>query len=141
MAIQESEGLDAKEIAGNLLDRTTTGVSKQDIAELVELFRHGKTFGSLITVPEGLAEKLPALSDIVNAKLRSGDMFARQAAEAILPFVEQAKILAGKYDCVVANPPYMGGTLHEFSTQRLCKGEIRTLQIRYIFNVYSKNIG
>lgn len=108
MAIRESEGLDAKEIAGNLLDRTTTGISKQGIVELVELFRHGKTFGSLITFPEVLAEKLPALSDIVDAKLRGGDMFAQQAAEVILPFVEQSKILANKYDCVVANPPYMG---------------------------------
>ena len=35
-------------------------------------------------------------------------MFAQQAAEAIFPFVEQAKILTNKYDCVVANPPYMG---------------------------------
>jgi len=108
MAIQGSEGLDAKEIAGYLLDKVTTEVRKQDIAELVELFRHGKTFGSLITVPEGLAEKLPALSEIVEAKLRGGDMFARQSAEAILPFVDQAKIMAGIYDCVVANPPYMG---------------------------------
>ncbi|HLA26491.1 MAG TPA: BREX-1 system adenine-specific DNA-methyltransferase PglX [Syntrophales bacterium] len=108
MAIEGSEGLDAKEIAGNLLDRATPEVTNQDITELVELFRHGKTFGSLITVPEGLAEKLPALSEIVDAKSRSGDMFAQQAAEAIFPFVEQAKILARKYDCVVANPPYMG---------------------------------
>ena len=108
MAIGGSAGLDEQEIAGNLLDRTTPEVSKQDIADLVELFGHGKTFGSLITVPEGLAGKLPALSELVDAKLRSGDMFAQQAAEAILPLVKQAKILAGQYDCVVANPPYMG---------------------------------
>ncbi len=35
-------------------------------------------------------------------------MFARLAAESILPFIKQAKILASKFDCVVANPPYMG---------------------------------
>jgi len=109
MAIQGSEGLNAKEIAEYLLNKTTTAVSRQDIAELLELFRNGKTFGSLIMVPEVLAEKLPALSAIVTAKLQSGDIFAQQLAEAILPIIEQAKILAGKYDCVVANPPYMGG--------------------------------
>ena len=112
MAIQGSDSLDAQGIAGNLLDRTTE-VGKQDITELVELFRYGKTFGSLITVPEYLAEKLSALTDIVDAKLRSGDMFAQQTAEAILPFVKQAKMLAGKYDCVVANPPYMGSRYYD----------------------------
>ncbi len=109
MTIQGSAGLDEQEIAGNLLDRITTEVSKQNIADLLELFRHGKTFGSLITVPEGLAKKLPALSAIVETKRRSGDMFAQEAAAAIYPFVEQAEILARKYDCLVANPPYMSG--------------------------------
>jgi len=109
MAIQGSEGIDARETTGNLLDKKAKDINQQDIGELIELFRHGKTFGSLIKIPEGLAEKLSVLSSIVEAKLLGGDMFARQAAEAILPFVEQAKILAGKYDCVVANPPYMGG--------------------------------
>jgi len=64
----------------------------------------------LITVPELVAEKLPALSEMINTKLQSDDMFARQAAEGILPIVKQAKLLAGKYDCVVTNPPYMGSS-------------------------------
>jgi len=118
MAIQGSEGLDAKEIAEYLLDKTTTAVSKQDMDDLVELLRNGKTFGSLIKIPEGLATKLPALSTIVEAKLLDGDMFARQASETILPFLEQAKILAGKYDCVVANPPYMGARYYDITLKR-----------------------
>jgi hypothetical protein len=108
LAIQESKGLNVNRIADHLLGNIS-GVSRQDIAELLELFNHGKTFGSLLRIPDELAEKLPVLSTIIKTKLQSGDMFAKKAAAAILPFVEQAKILAGKYDCVVANPPYMGG--------------------------------
>ena len=122
LAIQESKGLDPNQIANALLlqnippslvgegdGREGASVTRHDLIDLLELFKYGKTFGSLITVPDELAEKLPALSAIVNAKLQSGDMFAEKAAAAILPFVEQAEILARQYDCVVANPPYMGG--------------------------------
>jgi hypothetical protein len=37
------------------------GLKPEDLEELKRLFEHAKTFGSLIQVPEGLAEKLPAL--------------------------------------------------------------------------------
>lgn len=108
MAIQESKELNAREIAANIIDKTSTEVSKQDVADLVELFKQGKTFGSLITVPQLLAEKLPAISEIVKNRQQSDDLFARQSAEAIVPLLLQAKLLAGKYDCVATNPPYMG---------------------------------
>lgn len=108
MSIQESKDLNTHDIADHLIDKSNTDVKRQDIVDMIELFLHGKTFGSLITIPEELAGKLPVLSDITIAKLQSGDMFARQAAESILTFIKQAKILAGKYDCVVTNPPYMG---------------------------------
>ncbi len=108
MAIQESKDLNARDIANHLIDKSNTDVKRQDIIDLIELFQHGKTFGSLITVLEGLSEKLLALSDMIKAKHQSDEMFARLAAESILPFIKQAKILASKFDCVVANPPYMG---------------------------------
>lgn len=112
MAIQESKDLNAKELAEHLIDKSNTDIKRQDIVDLIELFQHGKTFGSLITVPQLLAEKLPAISEIVKNRQQSDDMFARQSVEVILPFLKQAKILAGKYDCVVTNPPYMGRGYH-----------------------------
>lgn len=84
-----------------------TIVTREDIFSLVELFKHGKTFGSLIMVPEDLAAKLPAMHDLVN-KDYHGDWNRQDKAQQFRPFVEQAIILARKYDCVVANPPYMG---------------------------------
>lgn len=84
------------------------GVSREEIVDLLELFREGKTLGSLISVPDEMARRLPAIRGIVEENLNSGELYAREAASALLPFVRQAEVLAGKYDCVIANPPYMG---------------------------------
>ena len=37
-------------------------IAQADMAQLMALFEHGKTFGSLIRVPDKLAEKLPAIA-------------------------------------------------------------------------------
>ena len=133
MAIQETSSFDTEALTKNLLKEKVirfTGenelfpdfkgqmalravkrpeVSRDDVVELLELFNHGKTFGSLITIPESLAEKLPLFASLIENKLQNGDMFERTAASKLKPVVEMAMILARKYDCVVANPPYMGG--------------------------------
>jgi len=84
------------------------GVSREEIVDLLQLFREGKTLGSLISVSEGMAQRLPAMRGIVEENLNSGELYAREAANTLLPFVRQAEVLAEKYDCVIANPPYMG---------------------------------
>jgi type II restriction/modification system DNA methylase subunit YeeA len=133
MAIQESSSFDTEALTKNLLKEKVirfTGenelfpdfkgqmalrtikrpeVSRDDVIELLELFYHGKTFGSLITIPEELAEKLPLFTRLIEDKLQNGDMFERTAASKFKPVVEMAMTLARKYDCVVTNPPYMGG--------------------------------
>ena len=78
------------------------------MAQLIALFEHGKTFGSLIRVPENMAEKLLAIAERVQDVLAYGGMFEQAAARSVEPIIEQAHHLAQKYDCVVANPPYMG---------------------------------
>ena len=132
MAIQETSSFDTEALTKNLLKEKVirfTGenelfpdfkgqmalrvvkrpeLSRDDVIELIELFHHGKTFGSLITIPESLAEKLPLFASLIEDKLQNGDMFERTAASKFKPVVEMAMILARKYDCVVANPPYMG---------------------------------
>jgi type II restriction/modification system DNA methylase subunit YeeA len=145
MAIEESAGLKAEELAGALFQVRSQpravpivgednlwgdvssqgslmvaaaaieeasgagGVSREEIVDLLELFREGKTLGSLIRVPEEMARRLPAIRRIVEENLNSGELYAREAANTFLPFMRQAEVLAEKYDCVIANPPYMGG--------------------------------
>lgn len=38
-----------------------------------------------------------------------GDIPQKEAAAELIPYIQQAWILAQRYDAVVANPPYMGG--------------------------------
>jgi hypothetical protein len=68
----------------------------------------GKTFGSLIRVPEELAEKLPASAERVPNVLAYGGMLEQGAAMSLGPLIAQSRNLVQKYNCVVANPPYMG---------------------------------
>ncbi|WP_374855906.1 BREX-1 system adenine-specific DNA-methyltransferase PglX (plasmid) [Acinetobacter indicus] len=90
-------------------DLTSTGIAQADLKELLDLFEHASTFGSLIQVPAAFAKKLPDLETKLNTALDSGDIFAQQSAQELLPLIKQAKLLAKRYDAVIANPPYMGG--------------------------------
>lgn len=81
-------------------------ISVADISELIALFEHATTFGSLIRVPESLVSNLPALKQL--SEIASQGLFESEALKLLGPLVQQAKLLAGKYDAVVANPPYMG---------------------------------
>ncbi|WP_287127357.1 BREX-1 system adenine-specific DNA-methyltransferase PglX, partial [Desulfobacter sp.] len=113
MSIVETKGIDK--------DKLLDAVSKQDggkdiwiwIQELVELFEQAKTFGSLITIPDELAENIDDIKSVVESgQINSDDIFdyaAGMELESISPVLKQTQILAHEYDCVVANPPYMGG--------------------------------
>lgn len=82
-------------------------LTAEDLTALKDLFEHATIFGSLIQVPQTLAEKLPALKQL--SETNSQDMFVKEVLEHLAPLVKQAEILAVQYDAVVANPPYMGG--------------------------------
>jgi len=105
MALENSDGLDVEGLAYavNLADH---GLKLADLVELKQLFEHATTYGSLIQVPDGLAEKLPALRRL--SELKGQDMLVAEALKILGPLVCQAELLAGRYDVVVANPPYMG---------------------------------
>ncbi|WP_371971667.1 BREX-1 system adenine-specific DNA-methyltransferase PglX [Acinetobacter sp. AL9] len=89
-------------------DLASTGIAQADLKELLDLFEHASTFGSLIQIPQAFAKKLPDLETKLNTALESGDIFAQQSAQELLPLVQQAKLLGKQYDAVIANPPYMG---------------------------------
>jgi Eco57I restriction-modification methylase len=121
-ALMMSEG------QGTAAGQSQDAASREEVIELVELFRQGKTLGSLISVPDELAAKLPAIGRAVNENLSSDDLYAQEAARTLLPFVQQADVLARKYDCVIANPPYMGSkgmntAVKDFAKRRFPNGK------------------
>ncbi|WP_441252099.1 BREX-1 system adenine-specific DNA-methyltransferase PglX [Tardiphaga sp. 71_E8_N1_1] len=83
----------------------------KSVIELLEIFTDGKTFGSLIEIPDSLAASLVDIQDLL-AGNSGGDIFEISAyawaCSVIGPLAQQALILSGRYDVVVANPPYMG---------------------------------
>jgi type II restriction/modification system DNA methylase subunit YeeA len=105
MALVNSTSLDVDTLVHGI-DLSQYGLSEEDLTALKELFEHATTFGSLIQVPEQLAEKLPALIQL--SETNSQDMFVKEVLEHLAPLVEQAEILAAQYYVVVANPPYIG---------------------------------
>ena len=106
MALVDSAGFDAERLAKGV-ELGDYGLEPGDLTELKRLFEHATTFGSLIQVPEGLAAKLPALKHF--SEVTSQDLFMSDALKRLGPLVQQAELLAARYDAVVANPPYMGG--------------------------------
>ena len=87
----------------------TETVETQSIRLLVDTFAHAKTFGSLIQIPNKLIVELAMLADWLQQAIQNGDLYAKAAAQDLLPLVAQAKVLGMQFDAVVANPPYMGG--------------------------------
>ncbi|MGG8127118.1 BREX-1 system adenine-specific DNA-methyltransferase PglX [Klebsiella aerogenes] len=82
------------------------------LADLRQSFLNAKTLGSLIDVP---AEQTSAIDDLYSTLLKlndQGDPMQKLAAKELLPLLAQARLLAKRYDVVVANPPYMGSKFH-----------------------------
>jgi type II restriction/modification system DNA methylase subunit YeeA len=86
---------------------------QKEFNELVDIFEHAKTFGTLVRVPEELVDKLPGIRKKIEEgkeDLDSQRLWTQtQFYERLLSLITQAEILSVKYDAVVANPPYMGG--------------------------------
>jgi hypothetical protein len=104
-AMQESAQLDLEQLSNAL---ASEGVSKSQLALLLEPFTQAKTFGSLIQIDPMLANHLSTLLTQFTQASQSHDLFVRQAIQDCLPLVHQAILLAKTYDAVIANPPYMG---------------------------------
>ncbi len=105
MAMVDSTNLDVDTLVLGV-DLAQQNLTAEDLTTLKDLFEHATTFGSLIQVPQNLAEKLQALKQL--SETNSQDMFVKEVLEHLAPLVMQAEILAAQYDAVVANPPYMG---------------------------------
>ncbi len=109
LSLQESKGLDLDELSTNL---SPFGVQRGTLKALLDTFAHAKTFGSLIQIPEALDGKLVELGNGIRQALERGDLYAKAAAQDLMPLLGQAIVLAMKFDAVVANPPYMGSKFY-----------------------------
>lgn len=80
----------------------------QALDALLRLFAQANAFGSLLRVPDSLRRALPDLRRCLENARDAGSELCRAQAEALEPLLRQAELLSRTYDCVVANPPYMG---------------------------------
>jgi type II restriction/modification system DNA methylase subunit YeeA len=104
-AIQDSRSSDLRSI--EMFFKGDEFQGRDDLKALAGLFENAKTFGSLITVPEPLAGRMQEIVQTVEEKI--GKWRAASDVQNIRAIVNQAELMARKYDCVVTNPPYMGG--------------------------------
>ena len=105
MAIQEGRPSDVRNIELFFKGDESKPI-RSDLNEIVSLFEKGKTFGSLINVPDHLAQRIENVKKTVDDKI--GKWFSQSDVKNLVALVEQAQVLAQKYDCVVTNPPYIG---------------------------------
>lgn len=116
-AIQESNGLQKwDEVSGNAMVTMQLDFEHQfidQIDDLIDSFHDAKEYGSLLTVKkQDFASLLESVKQ-VQAEGTTNLMLASWLAaldRQLRPLVQQAKILSQRYDVVVTNPPYMGGS-------------------------------
>ena len=84
--------------------------ARNDLNELCIIFNNAKEYGSIINVPQiNYATLYARIQEIENTAVESlvDVQYQRSSIEELLPLIQQAEILAGKYDVVATNPPYM----------------------------------
>ena len=108
-AIQESGEL-TTDALGHL------GKQESTARALLDGFKNAKEYGSILQPKVTLAE-LDALQEQLREVGGASDMgsltdqlVAGQIVNVLYPLIEQARMLVQKYDVVVTNPPYMGGS-------------------------------
>ncbi|BEM89775.1 hypothetical protein SME46J_42450 [Serratia marcescens] len=116
------------------------------LADLRQSFLNAKTLGSLIDVP---AEQASAIDDLYSTLLElndQGDAMQKLASKELLPLLAQARLLAKRYDTVVANPPYMGSKgmnadLKEFAKKQFpdSKSDLFAMFMESGFNLLKVN--
>jgi type II restriction/modification system DNA methylase subunit YeeA len=128
-------------------EQTDLGAAQADsryklLKSILVHFTQAKTFGSLIDVPAEDAEPLCELLEQLRQLAKDGDVMQKPAAQKLIPYVQQAWVLAQRYDAVVANPPYMGSggmnsILKDFAKQRYpnSKSDLFAIFMEHTFNL------
>jgi type II restriction/modification system DNA methylase subunit YeeA len=88
------------------VDMETSLQGYPDLKRLCEQFIDGKEYGSLIEVRDFDVDKV---REELERFKKECDLFSHPVLEKVEGIVKQGGVLAGKYDVVVTNPPYIGG--------------------------------
>lgn len=80
---------------------------KINITKVIEQMHDAKEYGSILDVKDIDFAVLYARFDAIEEDIH---IFKESALNELLPMVKCAEILSQKYDVVVTNPPYMGGS-------------------------------
>ena len=78
-----------------------------DQPQLMDALAHSDEIGSLLNPTEAELAAVGATAEQL-AQVAASDMFAASAAEKLQQAKATCELLAKRYTCVVANPPYMG---------------------------------
>ena len=97
----------------------------QLLADCLQRFAQAKTFGSLIDVPAEQYQALHELYQTLQQLAINGDNMQKPAAEQLSPYVQQAWMLAQRYDAVIANPPYMGSKYQTPDVKKFLKDNFK----------------
>ncbi|TRD95194.1 BREX-1 system adenine-specific DNA-methyltransferase PglX, partial [Salmonella enterica] len=124
----------------------TDSAEYQLLMRTLKRFVNAKTLGSLIQVPQEEEAELKAFLDALYRLEQEGDFQQKTAAKAFIPYIQQAWILAQRYDAVVANPPYMGGKgmngeLKEFAKNNFpdSKSDLFAMFMQHAFSLLKEN--
>lgn len=124
----------------------TDSAEYQLLLRTLKRFVNAKTLGSLIQVPQEEEAELKVFLDALYRLEQEGDFQQKAAAKAFIPFIQQAWILAQRYDAVVANPPYMGGKgmngeLKEFAKNNFpdSKADLFAMFMQHAFSLLKEN--
>jgi type II restriction/modification system DNA methylase subunit YeeA len=113
------------DVQSNLVD-TVDDIEFKQLRSILALFEQAKILGSLIQVPHEQAEYLWNLTGQLQELAEQGDTMQKPAAMTLLPYVQQAWLLAQQYDAVVANPPYMGSGYFNADFKNEIKNQYKT---------------
>lgn len=117
--IEESNGLQRWDelsgtdlVGGRQLDFDSQYVETANY--LIDVFQDAKEYGSILKIEsrdyDGLLNYIERLQQNGSDGNLLFDSWIREMSERLPGLVKQAKLLAGRYDVVVTNPPYMGGS-------------------------------
>lgn len=124
----------------------TDSAEYQLLMRTLKRFVNAKTLGSLIQVPQEEEAELKAFLEVLYRMEQEGDFQQKTAAKAFIPYIQQAWVLAQRYDAVVANPPYMGGKgmngeLKEFAKNHFpySKSDLFAMFMQHAFSLLKEN--
>ena len=126
--IVASNHLDAQAVFTNLAEKSNF-ITFGEVRQFIESFTNADLFGSLIQISPNTLEIAHKLESFIDGQSQQhNDLLQTDDLEQLRPLIQQTKLLAQTYACVVANPPYMGSAffndaLGKFITQNYTRSK------------------